>query len=166
MFFREPLRYGNVAMAAAAATLGLFLWAVRRCLLREAREQLAGESTWDVPVLQRGKAAAVRPLGYLERLYVELHQRLMFLGQTQCNVYERSINRKTVIQALHLLMARHQALRCGIHRSKKNALMFHEYTDATRHLHVSEVNEWGECCLLYTSPSPRDQRGSRMPSSA
>ena len=25
-----------------------------------------------------------------------------------------------------------------------------------------EVN----CCLLYTSPSPRDQRGSRMPSSA
>ena len=24
----------------------------------------------------------------------------------------------------------------------------------------------GGCCLLYTSPSPRDQRGSRMPSSA
>ena len=26
------------------------------------------------------------------------------------------------------------------------------------------VKSWG--CLLYTSPSPRDQRGSRMPSSA
>ena len=25
---------------------------------------------------------------------------------------------------------------------------------------------WGCICLLYTSPSPRDQRGSRMPSSA
>ena len=25
---------------------------------------------------------------------------------------------------------------------------------------------WGTACLLYTSPSPRDQRGSRMPSSA
>ena len=25
---------------------------------------------------------------------------------------------------------------------------------------------WTEVCLLYTSPSPRDQRGSRMPSSA
>ena len=25
---------------------------------------------------------------------------------------------------------------------------------------------WGQDCLLYTSPSPRDQRGSRMPSSA
>ena len=26
--------------------------------------------------------------------------------------------------------------------------------------------EYGGICLLYTSPSPRDQRGSRMPSSA
>ena len=26
--------------------------------------------------------------------------------------------------------------------------------------------EASTCCLLYTSPSPRDQRGSRMPSSA
>ena len=25
---------------------------------------------------------------------------------------------------------------------------------------------WSKDCLLYTSPSPRDQRGSRMPSSA
>ena len=25
---------------------------------------------------------------------------------------------------------------------------------------------WHNACLLYTSPSPRDQRGSRMPSSA
>ena len=25
---------------------------------------------------------------------------------------------------------------------------------------------WSGTCLLYTSPSPRDQRGSRMPSSA
>ena len=27
-------------------------------------------------------------------------------------------------------------------------------------------NEYSQACLLYTSPSPRDQRGSRMPSSA
>ena len=26
--------------------------------------------------------------------------------------------------------------------------------------------DYGYICLLYTSPSPRDQRGSRMPSSA
>ena len=30
----------------------------------------------------------------------------------------------------------------------------------------SELPADGICCLLYTSPSPRDQRGSRMPSSA
>ena len=32
-----------------------------------------------------------------------------------------------------------------------------------------EIKEYGHAvdfCLLYTSPSPRDQRGSRMPSSA
>ena len=29
-----------------------------------------------------------------------------------------------------------------------------------------ESLEWTNGCLLYTSPSPRDQRGSRMPSSA
>ena len=28
------------------------------------------------------------------------------------------------------------------------------------------IDEHHEHCLLYTSPSPRDQRGSRMPSSA
>ena len=28
------------------------------------------------------------------------------------------------------------------------------------------INYWEHACLLYTSPSPRDQRGSRMPSSA
>ena len=31
---------------------------------------------------------------------------------------------------------------------------------------LHNVVESGICCLLYTSPSPRDQRGSRMPSSA
>ena len=28
------------------------------------------------------------------------------------------------------------------------------------------MGDWAKGCLLYTSPSPRDQRGSRMPSSA
>ena len=28
------------------------------------------------------------------------------------------------------------------------------------------TSKGGNICLLYTSPSPRDQRGSRMPSSA
>ena len=43
----------------------------------------------------------------------------------------------------------------------------------TRHLSLFEVDlnrdsgwDLAISCLLYTSPSPRDQRGSRMPSSA
>ena len=32
--------------------------------------------------------------------------------------------------------------------------------------HLSEIMTALHSCLLYTSPSPRDQRGSRMPSSA
>ena len=34
------------------------------------------------------------------------------------------------------------------------------------HYLSSKTGELVRCCLLYTSPSPRDQRGSRMPSSA
>ena len=33
-------------------------------------------------------------------------------------------------------------------------------------LHMGHVRNYTIGCLLYTSPSPRDQRGSRMPSSA
>ena len=31
---------------------------------------------------------------------------------------------------------------------------------------IKKFGELAKACLLYTSPSPRDQRGSRMPSSA
>ena len=31
---------------------------------------------------------------------------------------------------------------------------------------IKDIIEEPKLCLLYTSPSPRDQRGSRMPSSA
>ena len=31
---------------------------------------------------------------------------------------------------------------------------------------LNECITWFECCLLYTSPSPRDRTRSRMPSSA
>ena len=35
-------------------------------------------------------------------------------------------------------------------------------------MNMNEATQFGlyDSCLLYTSPSPRDQRGSRMPSSA
>ena len=46
---------------------------------------------------------------------------------------------------------------------------FADITPALMHGMVeagADVIELGVPCLLYTSPSPRDQRGSRMPSSA
>ena len=41
---------------------------------------------------------------------------------------------------------------------------FYTITDAIKILKESAKER--KFCLLYTSPSPRDQRGSRMPSSA
>ena len=38
---------------------------------------------------------------------------------------------------------------------------------ASQHTALGDLHEvWFEGCLLYTSPSPRDKRQSRMPSSA
>ena len=54
-----------------------------------------------------------------------------------------------------------------------SALSGNVYGQTTRGIEGSEAPEididyWidADGCLLYTSPSPRDQRGSRMPSSA
>ena len=35
-----------------------------------------------------------------------------------------------------------------------------------RYFSIQIINNNSKCCLLYTSPSPRDKRQSRMPSSA
>ena len=35
-----------------------------------------------------------------------------------------------------------------------------------KNIEVKKIDAGEKTCLLYTSPSPRDQRGSRMPSSA
>ena len=37
---------------------------------------------------------------------------------------------------------------------------------STEAIYKTSAMSQSDCCLLYTSPSPRDQRGSRMPSSA
>ena len=38
--------------------------------------------------------------------------------------------------------------------------------DQTQEIAERLADKYPNICLLYTSPSPRDQRGSRMPSSA
>ena len=44
--------------------------------------------------------------------------------------------------------------------------MFSPFSMNSSSLGVAALKAQHEDCLLYTSPSPRDQRGSRMPSSA
>ena len=51
------------------------------------------------------------------------------------------------------------------------AIIYVLFFEASRFFAADEVTFYdfitgAKCCLLYTSPSPRDQRGSRMPSSA
>ena len=45
--------------------------------------------------------------------------------------------------------------------SNTTALIWWGNSECAEHKHTAN-----KTCLLYTSPSPRDQRGSRMPSSA
>ena len=61
----------------------------------------------------------------------------------------------------HLVDARTQAL---MREYAERTYMDETVIRQTIHLQ----NQWDKYrdCLLYTSPSPRDQRGSRMPSSA
>ena len=51
--------------------------------------------------------------------------------------------------------------------SARKVALEESVTDAVAQgLSVSKAKRLRGICLLYTSPSPRDQRGSRMPSSA
>ena len=45
-------------------------------------------------------------------------------------------------------------------------ILDHRYEITTYENSICEDEVYFRSCLLYTSPSPRDQRGSRMPSSA
>ena len=65
-----------------------------------------------------------------------------------------------------------------MYKQRHDIRAFLEAVDAVAHVEINEAQgstprETGAwmlvseaSCLLYTSPSPRDQRGSRMPSSA
>ena len=56
------------------------------------------------------------------------------------------------------------ALLGGLLPQAVGALTLLSYADRVRPRGF--LGAWYAACLLYTSPSPRDQRGSRMPSSA
>ena len=60
---------------------------------------------------------------------------------------------------------------CRHHAARSPVAHDHHDADQSRHAVGEQTDDlaarrWNQACLLYTSPSPRDQRGSRMPSSA
>ena len=59
----------------------------------------------------------------------------------------------------------------GLNLIKRHQLVYKALENLVSEIHAisivsKTVDEWKESCLLYTSPSPRDRYGSRMPSSA
>ena len=71
---------------------------------------------------------------------------------------------KTVAELRELAREREVASRTEINRARKATLL--EWLEATNAETPEESPANVEDCLLYTSPSPRDVRSSRMPSSA
>ena len=57
---------------------------------------------------------------------------------------------------------------CSLFQNEEQAVVSVVDTDKGKEAIAAgvEINEEKEDCLLYTSPSPRDMTGSRMPSSA
>ena len=56
-------------------------------------------------------------------------------------------------------------------KDQRQSVLFFENPESDKvmlysHGNCASISLITESCLLYTSPSPRDQRGSRMPSSA
>ena len=54
----------------------------------------------------------------------------------------------------------------GLRMTDQRKVIAKVLSEATDHPDAEELYARASACLLYTSPSPRDQRGSRMPSSA
>ena len=79
-----------------------------------------------------------------------------------------SVNIVEVIQKRRQVERRGGAYmcKCPFHKGgeEKNASM--KIYEETGTFHCFTCKETGNACLLYTSPSPRDKRQSRMPSSA
>ena len=67
----------------------------------------------------------------------------------------------------YLLLLEHNNVITSGRSSKENNLLVSKAQLHELGIEYFETDRGGDItCLLYTSPSPRDQRGSRMPSSA
>ena len=80
----------------------------------------------------------------------------------KANVAKLEVAVETSEKSLSLLKADNERLNKITDQLNVDLRKSEQYGDELR----ATLNKHNLTCLLYTSPSPRDQRGSRMPSSA
>ena len=132
---------------------------VRRAVARIARRrELAAFSQWLRRVRQRyqlANLAAPAVASLVRRLELGALRRWRWLGAA--SAAELSLHRRARLRMTHLYLARGFVALFAAAAEQRSLLV--------RSVHLLAY-EMLCACLLYTSPSPRDQRGSRMPSSA
>ena len=114
-----------------------------------------------------GRAEALEALGERERLRekCELYrQRIEELENKMEDVaLDETVDAKVHAEVVARLETAEKKLRCLMGTERGRAIAQLETELEERDETIAALRE---ACLLYTSPSPRDQRGSRMPSSA
>ena len=98
-----------------------------------------------------------------------IHGGLRYLVAGDVAVVKESASERATLHRIapHLALKTPYVIPTGSVRNKlilRAALWAYERLGGVERADYHEV--WSKDCLLYTSPSPRDQRGSRMPSSA
>ena len=83
-----------------------------------------------------------------------------FIPQVPVHIVQRGHSKESIFYSAKDYAVFRKAL---LRAASKSTCHVHAYALMTNHIHILLTPQ---TCLLYTSPSPRDQRGSRMPSSA
>ena len=112
-------------------------------------------------ISNESKASAYGNLGYCHYLKDDYEEALKMYERAE-HIYKTKVERNaknfSVIEVwkAKLYMAKNERA-----LAEKHFISAYEYAQI-----ANDYQQLSEICLLYTSPSPRDQRGSRMPSSA
>ena len=85
---------------------------------------------------------------------------LRFPSNLELGLTEKNVN---LVRTQTLMMRQIESIEHGLYKLPLEGFLSN--SKAGEHLR-SSYSLKADPCLLYTSPSPRDQRGSRMPSSA
>ena len=127
------------------------------------------EEEWALPIDQTREAMQYS-MGSIKRMQIDLKERSVTFEEPTETLFKAI--RDLYIEGVKmgndeafekfLDASKTNLLVCGKERLLKMMSVVREEVPGV----IGERVDWGMNCLSYTSPSPRDQRGSRMPSSA